>query len=133
MKIKGASAYLCYVDDLDRTAEFYQKLGLEINQQTDDRVIIYINWYRIDFVKAGQADYDQFRSEAASKGKGAGVFFYFSVDDVDGAFAEIKSQGLKPATEPQPTDWGTYEFVLLDPDGYKLVFFTRKAKRNPQN
>lgn len=133
MKIKGASAYLCYVDDLDRTVEFYQKLGLEANRQVEGRVYIYINWYRIDFVKASTDNHQQFRNEADSETKGAGVFFYFSVDDVDGAFAEVKSKGLKPATEPSNTDWGTYEFTLLDPDGYKLVFFARKNKRNPQN
>jgi catechol 2,3-dioxygenase-like lactoylglutathione lyase family enzyme len=133
MKIKGASAYICYVDDLDKTADFYQKLGLEIKEQTDNRVIIYINWYRIDFVKPGADDYEQFKGEGDSKNKGAGVFFYFSVDDVDAACEEVKSMGIKCATEPQNTAWGTYEFIVLDPDGYKLVFFTRKVKRNPQN
>jgi catechol 2,3-dioxygenase-like lactoylglutathione lyase family enzyme len=133
MKIKGASAYACYVTNLKATADFYQKLGLEIKEQTADRVVIYINWYRIDFVKAGPDDYEQFRSEADSKQKGAGVFFYFSVDDVDQAYQDVTTAGLKPLAEPQTTAWGTYEFVLLDPDGYKLVFFTRKVKRNPQN
>lgn len=133
MKIKGASAYLCYADDLAATEDFYRKLGLEKVENTGSRVIIYINWYRIDFVKAGADDYAEYKSEAESSHRGDGVFFYFSVDDVDAAFEEVKSNGLKPATDPQNTAWGTYEFILPDPDGYKLVFFTRKVKKNPQN
>src|SRR4051812_47947917 len=121
MKIKGASAYTCYVKDPQTTADFYQKLGLDIKDQSSDRVVIYINWYRIDFVRAGSDDYEQFKNESSSSQKGAGVFFYFSVDDVDQAYHDTTAAGLKPATQPQNTAWGTYEFVLLDPDGYKLV------------
>lgn len=133
MKLKGASGYSCYVSDLDKTAEFYQTLGLEIKERRADRLIIYLNWYRIDFNLAGEYDYPQFRDEAQSTDKGAGIFLYFSVDDVDGTYDEVVSMGLNPVTKPQDQPWGNREFVLLDPDGYKLVFFKRKIPKNPQD
>jgi predicted lactoylglutathione lyase len=30
MKLKAASGYACYVQDVNKTAEFYEKLGLQI-------------------------------------------------------------------------------------------------------
>ncbi len=133
MKIKGASAYTCYVKDLDKTADFYEALGLTVKERTPNRLIIYINWYRIDFVKVSDDDYPQFRNEAEAANRGAGIFLYFSVDDVDETYKEMVAAGIKPATEPTDQPWGAREFVTLDPDGYKLVMFKRKVNKNPQN
>lgn len=33
--------------------------------------------------------------------------------------------GMKPSSEPRDWPWGRREFVLRDPDGYKLVFFKK--------
>ncbi|HSX14874.1 MAG TPA: VOC family protein [Candidatus Saccharimonadales bacterium] len=133
MKLKGASGYSYYVSDLDKTADFYTKLGLQIKERTDNRIVIYLNWYRIDLVKAGPEDYAEFRDEADKGDKGAGVFLYFNVDDVDATYKELADAGIKPATEPADQPWGNREFVILDPDGYKLVIFKRKAAKNPLN
>jgi len=133
MKLKGASGYSYYVSDIDKTAEFYEKLGLQIREKTADRIVIYLNWYRIDLVKPTETDYKEFHDEAASKDKGAGVFLYFSVDDVDATYQEMLDLGLEPTTKPQDQPWGNREFVLQDPDGYKLVIFKRKAAKNPLN
>jgi len=58
--------------------------------------------------------------------KGTGVFLYLSVDDVDGFHKGLLSKGLKPSSKPQDQPWGNREFILRDPDGYKLVIFKRK-------
>ena len=55
--------------------------------------------------------------------KGAGLFLYFEVDDVDEYYEDLLSKGLKPSSEPRDWPWGNREFVIRDPDGYKLVFF----------
>ena len=51
---------------------------------------------------------------------------YFSVDDVDEAYKSLRAKGLKPSSEPKDRPWGNREFVIRDPDGYKLVIFKRK-------
>ena len=131
MKLKSASGYACYVSDLDKTAEFYEALGLEVKERTSNRLIIYLNWYRIDFVKVNETDYAEFKSEAEATNKGAGVFLYFSVDDVDAAYKELVAMGVKPTTEPKDQPWGNREIVVQDPDGYKIVLFKRKVAKNP--
>jgi catechol 2,3-dioxygenase-like lactoylglutathione lyase family enzyme len=131
MKIKAASGYACYVRDLDKTAEFYQKLGLQIKSRSSDRIILYINWYRIDFVQSDTESTSEVQKELASAEKGAGLFLYFSVDNVDEAYQDVVAAGLKPIAEPKDMSWGNREFTVRDPDGYKLVFFKRKVAKNP--
>lgn len=132
MKLKSAAGHACYVRDLDKTAEFYEKLGLEVKSRSQDRLIVNLNWYRMDFVLADTENSAEIRDEAALEAKGAGVFFYFSVDDVDQAYAEIVSSGIKPITEPTDRSWGNREFLLRDPDGYKIVIFVRKNFKAPK-
>jgi hypothetical protein len=38
----------------------------------------------------------------------------------------VVSQGVNPDGEPEVRGSGNREFVLRDPDGYKLAFFQRK-------
>ena len=131
MKLKGAAGYACYVSDLDKTVDFYQALGLEVKKREANRAIIYLNWYRIDLVTTSKDDEPELQKEAELTHKGAGVFLYFSVDDVDVTYQEVLAKGLKPTSEPKDQPWGNREFVLPDPDGYKLVIFKRKVAKNP--
>jgi catechol 2,3-dioxygenase-like lactoylglutathione lyase family enzyme len=131
MKIKAASGHSCYVSDLDKTAAFYEKLGLTVKTRTKDRIIIYLNWYRIDFVLFDNESIPEIQKEIKSKNKGDGVFLYFSVDSVDDTYKEVLDLGLKPINEPKDMSWGNREFIIRDPDGYKVVFFKRKVAKNP--
>ncbi len=60
---------------------------------------------------------------------GAGVLFYFWVDDVEAAFARATAIGAAALDEPHmnPNAQGV-EFSLRDPDGYAV---TVAAKREP--
>ena len=131
MKLKAASGYACYVKDLDKTAAFYEKLGLRIKSRSADRLIVYLNWYRIDFALTDTENSAEVQKEMASADKGLGVFLYFSVDNVDEAYQEVVSLGLQPLSAPQDMSWGNREFIIRDPDGYKIVLFKRKVARNP--
>lgn len=131
MKLKSAAGYACYVKDLDKTLAFYESLGLPAKERTANRAIIYLNWYRIDFLAADTYNPAEVQAELNSDTKGTGVFLYFSVDDVDAAYVEAVKLGLKPACEPHDVAWGNREFIIEDPDGYKLVLFKRKLAKNP--
>lgn len=74
MKLKAASGYACYVQDLNKTAEFYAKLGLQIKTRSSDRLIVHLNWYRIDFVAIDKENTPDIQKEASFEKKGAGIF-----------------------------------------------------------
>jgi len=125
MKLKSVSGIVCYIKDIDKTAEFYKQLGFIIDKHEPDYLSIRSNWFWIDFHPQDKEDKPDFQKEANLENKGAGLFLYLSVDDVDEFYQGVLGKGLKPSSEPRDWPWGNREFVIRDPDGYKLVFFKK--------
>jgi uncharacterized glyoxalase superfamily protein PhnB len=96
--------------------------------KSEDLVSIRLNWFVIQFLPIAKAT-GIFKAEAEAEPKGLGVFINITVEDVDEAYAFVTSKGMKPSSEPKDWPWGNREFVLRDPDGYKLVFMA-KSKKN---
>ncbi len=126
MKMKSISGFSCYVKDLAKTADFYQALGFEIKKREPNHLIIYLNWFWMDFLQIDKEQKEEFLKEANLANKGAGLFIYISVENVDEFYQDLLAKGLKPASEPRNWPWGNREFVIRDPDGYKLVFFKKR-------
>jgi catechol 2,3-dioxygenase-like lactoylglutathione lyase family enzyme len=129
MKIKSVSGITCYVKNLTKTSKFYETLGFEIRKREADHITAYSNWFWIDFLAIDKNEQAERygRAKGADLGnKGAGLFLYISVDNVDEFHQAMLSKGLKPSTRPQDQPWGNREFIIRDPDGYRLVFFKRK-------
>lgn len=126
MRPKSVSGLVCYVKDVNKTAEFYELLGFQFRLRESNRVMVNINWFWIDFLESDNEDKPEFVKEATSSNKGSGMFLYISVDDVDAAYKDLIAKDLKPSSEPRDWPWGNREFVIRDPDGYKIVIFKRK-------
>jgi uncharacterized glyoxalase superfamily protein PhnB len=126
MKIKSVSGITCYVKNLSKTVKFYETLGFETKKSDAAHATLYSNWFWIDFLAAAKNERPGYTKGVDLSNKGAGVFLYLSVDDVDGFHKALLSKGLKPSTQPQDQPWGNREFILCDPDGYQLVIFKRK-------
>jgi catechol 2,3-dioxygenase-like lactoylglutathione lyase family enzyme len=126
MKIKSVSGITCYVKSLSRTVKFYEALGFETKKKEADHATLYSNWFWIDFLAIAKNERVEFTKGVDLGNKGAGVFLYLSVDNVDEFHKDLLSKGLKPSTKPQDQPWGNREFILRDPDGYNLVIFKRK-------
>jgi catechol 2,3-dioxygenase-like lactoylglutathione lyase family enzyme len=120
MKLNSISGVNCYVRDLSRTAEFYEALGFRRGKEEADRLTFYVNWFFVTFSNDDQAE------DAELANKGAGVFLHIKVDDIEDFYSGVVSKGMKPASEPKKRRNGGREFLLRDPDGYKLVFFEKK-------
>jgi catechol 2,3-dioxygenase-like lactoylglutathione lyase family enzyme len=107
MKVNSVSGVTCYVEDLQRTAEFYEVIGFRRGKEEEDRVTFYVNWFFVTFIARDRDD-------------DAGLFLNIKVDDVEDFHNAVLSEGMQ--LEPS----GNREFVLRDPDGYKLAFFEKK-------
>ncbi len=44
---------------------------------------------------------------------------------MDEFYEAMLAKDIKPASAPQDFSWGRREFVIRDPDGYRLVFFQK--------
>ncbi len=126
MKIKSVSGITCYVKNLNKTVKFYETLGFDTKKKDATHAVLYSNWFWIDFLAIAKNERDEFTKGADLGHKGAGIFLYLSVDNVDEFHKNLLSKGLKPSTQPQDQPWGNREFILRDPDGYNLVIFKRK-------
>jgi catechol 2,3-dioxygenase-like lactoylglutathione lyase family enzyme len=126
MKLNSISGINCYVQDLARTAEFYETLGFRRGKEEPDRLTFYVNWFFVTFTSEEQEEDAELQGEPRLANKGAGLLLHLKVDDIEDFYNGVVSKGMKPVSEPQKRRGGGREFMLRDPDGYKLVFFEKK-------
>ena len=127
LKMKSVSGTVCLVTDLDKTVAFYETLGFTFRKTVPGvSATAYLNWFWIEFLLEDKVVTEEFKDDVKVSPKGAGQYTHINVEDVDAYYEGIKEKGLQPSGEPQDFPWGRREFVLEDPSGYKLVFFTKK-------
>ena len=112
---------LFWVQENGLSAKFYKKLGFDVIRSTDDHSVVTLNGFEITLVN--MRDEDKFAKDSMSGDKGRGVYVYIRTDNVDEKYSVLINQGFRPATEPKDWRWGNREFILKDPDGYKLCFW----------
>ena len=117
--IKRLHSVLLYASDLDKTAEFYEKLGFPV-QKSEDAVRIKMGDFTWSFIDENKTE---IKNETGLTPKGLGIYLYAEVDDVDEQYQLVKSKDVH-STEPKTWPWGKREVVVKDPDGYKIVFYS---------
>jgi catechol 2,3-dioxygenase-like lactoylglutathione lyase family enzyme len=122
--IKRLHSTLFYASDLKATADFYRKLSFDMHE-TSDGVQVKTSDFRLYFVDEKKTP---IQNESGKTPKGLGIFTYVEVDDVDQHYEFVKKNGVIPRTEPKTWPWGKREFVVKDPDGYKIVFYSPAQK-----
>jgi catechol 2,3-dioxygenase-like lactoylglutathione lyase family enzyme len=125
MKVNSISGVSCYVADLDRTVKFYESIGFRRGKDQPGRATLYVNWFFMTFIATDDEQDAELRKEAEQPSKGSGVYVHIKVDDIEAFHKDALGAGLKPEGEPEKRLGGGREFVLRDPDGYKLVFFKK--------
>lgn len=122
MEDKVKLVNLCPVfvsEDVKKTVKFYvEQLGFKYAEHYD-KIDNFATIYRdsIEFVivqaKIGKV-------ESNTKRYGAGYDAYIDPDTVEGVailYQEFLSKNVKIISEPQKTEYGSYEFVIEDIDG----------------
>lgn len=112
---------LLWVQENRLSEKFYKKLGFEVIKSDDRHSVVRLG--NLELVFVSMRDEDEFSRDSMSSEKGKGIYIYIAVDDVDAMHKELKAQGFEPRTEPRDWEWGNREFILKDPDGYKLCFW----------
>lgn len=119
--IKQFHSNLYFIKDLQRTANYYEDLGFDV-LRLGDAIRIKMGDFTLAFMDESQVQIDK---ESGMEPKGLGVFTYVEVKDVDQQYEFIKSNGVLPSSEPTSFPWGKREFAVKDPDGYKIIFFSK--------
>lgn len=126
MKLGSVAALTLYVKDPLASADFYGQLGFIVTKRSPGHSTVRLNWFKIDLIGQAGEQKEEFKDEALAEPKGSGIYIDCSVANVDEYYEGVVANGMKPSSEPRDWPWGNREFVLRDPDGYKLVFFQKK-------
>lgn len=126
MELKSVSGFTFYVSDLAASTKFYEQLGFRAGTSDAGNHRVYLNWFSITLVDEAQAG---LAAEADEHSRGYGIFINIKVADVDETYREALTAGFEPSGKPHNRPWGNREFMLRDPDGYQLVFFSNAKKQ----
>jgi catechol 2,3-dioxygenase-like lactoylglutathione lyase family enzyme len=126
MNMKSVSGLIFLVKDLDKSVEFYKKLGFTFRKEIPGiSATAYLNWFWIELLLKSEVFTEEFKGDAKGEPNGAGAYAHISVEDTDEFYKFLQKEGFNLGNSPQDFPWGRREFVLIDPDGYKLVFFSK--------
>jgi uncharacterized glyoxalase superfamily protein PhnB len=109
------------VNDLDRSLAWYRDvLGFAVEERWEqDGKLMGVSLKAGDVTfMIGQDDWKKGRDR--KKGEGFRVYCA-TKQDVDALASGIKARGGKLDSEPTDQPWGTRDFSLTDPDGFKIT------------
>jgi methylmalonyl-CoA/ethylmalonyl-CoA epimerase len=125
--LKAINVIGMYVSDTMTSVSFYKDLGFEVI--SDDGIIgrVKLGGFELDFMAKDTAKNlsESFQKDAFGEPKGTGIYINVEVNKIDAYFKQIKELGIEPSTEPKDWPWGQREFVVRDPDRYKIVFYQK--------
>ena len=109
------------VNDLERSMAWYQGvLGFAIDErwERDGKLMgVSLQWGRVTFM-IGQDDWQKGRDRR----KGEGFRIYCETNqDIDALAAAIQARGGVLDTPPTDQPWGSRDFSISDPDGFKIT------------
>jgi catechol 2,3-dioxygenase-like lactoylglutathione lyase family enzyme len=111
---------LLFVSDLKKSQKFYSALDFKISQSDNKSFKAVVGDFIFWCFDQNQATY---KKDAGIEPKGAGVFIYLRVKNVDKYYAYLIGKNLTPSSQPKDQPWGNREFAIKDPDGYKIVVY----------
>ncbi|HXH26587.1 MAG TPA: VOC family protein [Candidatus Acidoferrum sp.] len=115
------SHLVLWVQDNTLSAKFYKKLGFSITHSDDQTSTVRLDGFEIVLVT--MRDDEEFVRDSLAGSKGRGMYVYVAVEDVDKQYDKLVTVGIRPRTKPRDWPWGNREFIVKDPDGYKLCFW----------
>jgi catechol 2,3-dioxygenase-like lactoylglutathione lyase family enzyme len=110
--IKAVSALRLAVADVERSLDFYKALGFQEIPSDGPTREVRSNWFRI-----------RLEGRESSRGS-AGLRICISVDGIEAYAAHLESKGIRMSREAAGKG---QELVVVDPDGYSLLFFATKG------
>src|SRR5664279_3522483 len=117
------------VNDLEKSIAWYTDVvGFAIDERWEqDGKLMGVSLQAGDVTfMIGQDDWKKGRDRK----KGEGFRLYCRTNqDIDALAAKIVARGGVLDQEPKDQPWGTREFALVDPDGFKITIAKEKKKR----
>ncbi len=111
MQIQHISAVTLAVQDMARSVDFYEMLGLELSYGGKDASFTTFH--------AGKVFINLIHTDSETGGWWGRVIL--RVTEVDAFYSKLKEQGVEPEL-PRDGEWGERFFHFKDPDGHEWSF-----------
>jgi catechol 2,3-dioxygenase-like lactoylglutathione lyase family enzyme len=108
---------------VNKTHDFYQKLGLEIQQFETDKVVVSFGSFDLHFILNTSEPTEKYRYIAEPTDYGKGAIFYIETDSIEEDQRVIASIGGTIKAEVFKNHWGYDELLFEDPNGYKFALY----------
>lgn len=116
---KSIFAATLFVEDLDATKDFYQKVfDLPVAYEDANSAVFKFGETMINLLKSTQADELISPAKMAKHDAGNRFVFTISVDDVDAMCAQLAERGVTLLNGPMDRPWGIRTASFVDPGGY---------------
>ena len=106
------------VDDLERSIAYYQKIGFTFADPWDG---FYAIGYR-DGLEVHLKEAPKNEAERKWRRANAHLDAAAGVDGIEVFYEQCIASGVSIIKPLAPTDWGTKDFYIEDPDGYVISF-----------
>lgn len=123
MKFTGI---VLWVQENRLSEKFYKKLGFVVTENSDDHSVVRLGNFEMTLVS--MRDEEPFTKDSMTGTKGRGLYIYLRVENVYQAHCDLVSSGIQPNTQPKDWPWGNREFIVKDPDGYKICIWSPIAQ-----
>ncbi len=123
--LKGVDSLMFYVGDVQASAVFYEQLGFARTDLKKDYSAVKLGDFELHFHDKNAVPGPYFKKESLAEPKGAGLYIYVAVREIDAFYRSLIAKGVVTSTEPRDWPWGNREFVVRDLDKYKIVFYEK--------
>ena len=111
------------VDDLARSIAFYEKLGFRFGAPWEGFYAI----GELDGLELHLKEAPKQRTEREFRRQHEHLDAAAGVDGIEAFYAQCTDSGITMLRPLTPTEWGTLDFYIEDPDGYIVCFGGRAA------
>lgn len=119
----NASFLVLYTTNVSQTHDFYQKLGCEIKEVADDKVVVKCGDFDLHFILDSTEPQDSYRYIAKPGNYGQGVIFYLETENISVTQQQITDAGGTVKAPVFDNHWGCKELLFEDPNGYKFAVY----------
>jgi catechol 2,3-dioxygenase-like lactoylglutathione lyase family enzyme len=116
---QGISAITLFVEDLERSKQFYQDVfGLPVTFEDDASAVFSFGNTIINLLKATEARSLIEPAAVAAPDAGSRLQLTITVDDVDATCALLAARGVELLNGPMDRPWGVRTASFRDPGGH---------------
>lgn len=114
-----------YTTDVEKTATFFQKLGITPRKHEADKVVLEFGGFDLHYVLYTTEPAPAYQYITEPQKYGHGVLFYIKTDNIAIVAEKIRDAGGVLKTEVFTNHWNGQELLVEDPNGYKFAFYQK--------